>query len=405
MNSKHVAVLGGGAAGVFAALATKAANPDFHVTLLEKSAVLLAKVKVSGGGRCNVTHACFDPRQLVLNYPRGSKELIGPFTRFQPRDTIQWFEARGVELKTEGDGRMFPITDQSSTIIDCFLAEAKKLNVEILLRQKIKKIHRQNDLFAIDLEGKTLECGSLVLATGSHIDGHNLARDFGHTVIDPVPSLFTLNIPDSPLLDLAGISVPKAVIKLAGTSIEQSGPLLLTHWGFSGPAALRLSAWGARIFHQHQYKIEILVDWLPDLKKEALLNQIQKLRKETPGQQIAANPLFQLPKNLWKRFVSLSGIGETKKFAELSNDAIHKLVDLLKSGIFQVNGKTTYKEEFVTCGGVALDEVNFKTMESRLCKGLYFAGEVLDVDAVTGGFNFQNAWTTGWIAAQAIAAS
>lgn len=405
MNSKHVAVLGGGAAGVFAALAIKAANPNLHVTLLEKSAVLLAKVKVSGGGRCNVTHACFDPRQLVLNYPRGSKELIGPFTRFQPRDTIQWFEARGVELKTEGDGRMFPITDQSSTIIDCFLAEANKLNVEILLRQKIKKIHRQNDQFAIDLEGKTLGCGSLLLATGSHVDGHNLARDFGHTVIDPVPSLFTLNIPDSPLLDLAGISVPKAVIKLAGTSIEQSGPLLLTHWGFSGPAALKLSAWGARIFHQHQYKIEITVDWLPDLKKEALLNQIQKFRKETPGQQIAANPLFQLPKNLWKRFVSLSGIGETKKFAELSNDAIHKLVDLLKSGIFQVNGKTTYKEEFVTCGGVALDEVNFKTMESRLCKGLYFAGEVLDVDAVTGGFNFQNAWTTGWIAAQAIAAS
>jgi predicted Rossmann fold flavoprotein len=399
MESKQIIILGGGAAGFFAALAAKDANPEARVSLFEKSAALLSKVRISGGGRCNVTHACFDSRQLVLNYPRGNKELIGPFTRFQPRDTIQWFTSRNVELKTESDGRLFPVTDQSSTIIDCLLNEAKKLKVEIVLRQRIKEIQKNGDKFLLTSQNdEKFECDCLLLASGSQPDGHAFAKNFGHSIIDPVPSLFTLNVPNSPLHDLAGISVPEAAIKLVGTPIEQSGPLLITHWGFSGPAALKLSAWGARIFHQHHYKMPISIDWLPHIKREEVLRQLHKIRAECPSQSIGSKPLFQLPKNLWKRLVALSDIEEAKKFAGLGNDAFNKLADRLKSGIYQVDGKTTHKEEFVTCGGVALDEVNFKTMESRLCKGLYFAGEILDIDAVTGGFNFQNAWTTGWIA-------
>lgn len=403
MNPFHVIVLGGGAAGFFGALAAKAAHPEAKVLLLEKSAALLTKVRVSGGGRCNVTHACFDPKQLVLNYPRGSKELIGPFTRFQPKDTIEWFASRNVALKVESDGRMFPVTDSSETIIECFLKEARRLNVEIRTKQRVKEIQNNQDKFQLFLNtDEILECQSLLLATGSYPDGYAFAKNFGHAVVDPIPSLFTFNIPDSPLKDLAGISVTEATLKIAETPYDQTGPLLLTHWGFSGPAALKLSAWAAPILHQNQYKLPLWIDWIPGKKGEQIAQSLQKMRRELPGHTVSAQSIFSLPKNLWKRLVTLAGIEETKKFSETSNEALNKLSHRLKKDIYQVNGKTTYKEEFVTCGGIDLQEINFKTMESRFCKGLFFAGEILNIDAVTGGFNFQNAWTTGWLAGQNI---
>ena len=339
-----ITVIGGGAAGIFAALAAKKRAPHIPVVVLEKTAVLLSKVKISGGGRCNVTHACFDPKKLIENYPRGGQELLGPFHRFQPQDTIDWFEERGVKLKTEPDGRIFPTTDSSSTIINCLLNEAKKLGVEIRLRERIDK----------PPEGK------LILATGSSLEGYKLAESFGHTIQPPVPSLFTFNVPTSPLKDLSGIATI-AKVTLVGSSFTQTGPLLITHFGFSGPAILKLSAWGARFLHEKNYHAEIEINWLPGTKT-----------------------LQELPKNLLKKF---------KQQPE-----IQKLESRLHHDRYQVDGKTTHKEEFVTCGGVTLKEIDFRTMESKLHPGLYFAGEILNIDGITGGFNFQNAWTTGYIA-------
>lgn len=399
-----IIIAGGGAAGFFAALAAKEANPDIRVLLLEKTGSLLSKVKVSGGGRCNVTHACFDPKVLVQNYPRGSRELIGPFTRFQPRDTIQWFESRGVHLKVEPDGRMFPVTDNSGTIIDCLLKEARKLNIEIQTKQRIEHIQKKDAGFQVSLaSGEILDCQHILLAAGSSPQGHELAKTLGHTVQEPVPSLFTFNVPSSPLKDLAGISVEKATLHLEGTRLEQTGPLLITHWGFSGPAALKLSAWAARILHGLNYQAKLNIDWLPDAAKETIMEVLHKLRKEFPGHHLQNKNPFGLPKNLWKRLIELAGIDESKRLSEIGNEAFAHLCNRLKSDQYQVDGKTTYKEEFVTCGGVTLSEIDFKTMESRLCKGLFFAGEILDIDAVTGGFNFQNAWTTGWLAGIAMA--
>lgn len=348
----RIIVVGGGAAGFFAAV-----NTDQKVILLEKTATLLSKVRISGGGRCNVTHRCFDPKELVQNYPRGQKALLGPFTRFQPRDTIDWFEERGVQLKVEKDGRMFPMTDSSETIIQSLTQAAK--DVEIRLRQRIKSIEKKDQVFQIHLEGGILECDKLLLATGSSFQGYDFARLFGHTIIEPVPSLFTFNIPNCPLVELAGSSVQNAQVKIKGFPIEQTGPVLITHWGFSGPAVLKLSAWAARFLHEKKYSAEVEIDWAP------LYDSMDKK-----------------PPDISKRlFAALNG---------------------KKKMTFQMEGKTTYKEEFVTAGGVDLDEINFRTMESRLCPGLYFAGEILDIDGVTGGFNFQSAWTTGYLAAKAM---
>jgi predicted Rossmann fold flavoprotein len=391
-------VVGGGAAGFFAALTARQKNPAASLLLLERTAALLSKVRISGGGRCNVTHACFDPRLLAQNYPRGGKELIGPFTRFQPRDTVHWFESRGVALKTEEDGRLFPVSDSSSTIIDCLLQEAKKLKVEIRTQQRLSQIERG---FALTLaSGEQLECRHLCLATGSHPDGHAFAKALGHTLQPPVPSLFTFNIPAFALKDLAGISLEAVSLSLLDQT--QRGALLITHWGFSGPAALKLSAWAARPLHACGYRAPLFVDWLPDQKKEALIALLHQKRRDVPTQSLASHNPFHLPKNLWRRLLSLSGLEETKRFSEISNEACARLAERLKGDCYQVEGKTTHKEEFVTCGGVSLSEVNFKTMESRLCPGLFFAGEILDIDAVTGGFNFQNAWTTGWLAGQSL---
>lgn len=393
----RLVVLGGGAAGFFAAIKAKTDHPDWSVLLLEKTAVLLAKVRISGGGRCNVTHACFDPKLLVQNYPRGSRELLGPFHHFQPKDTIAWFEKRGVHLKTEADGRMFPITDSSETIIQCLLREAQEQGVEIRTLQKVERIEKvQQSFHLLFADGSLLTADRLVLATGSSTQGHIFAQTLGHTIQPAVPSLFTFNVPDFPLQDLAGIAV-QAVVRLPESKMEQTGPLLITHWGFSGPAALKLSAWGARALHACVYTTTLEIDWLPQYLSENILQEMKLLREEQPQAHLQTRCPFGLPKALWKRLLERTP-NNSKKLAAYSNRDFAQIVQILKQDSYAVKGKTTHKEEFVTCGGVALKEVNFKTMESRLCPGLFFAGEILDIDAVTGGFNFQNAWTTGWLA-------
>jgi predicted Rossmann fold flavoprotein len=401
---KHVIILGGGAAGFFAALAVKEANSKLSVCLLEKSSALLSKVRISGGGRCNVTHSCFDPSQLIKNYPRGGKELLGPFNRFQPRDTIEWFNSRDVDLKTEADGRIFPASNSSNTIIHCLQNEAKRLNIDIQTKQRVEKIIKQQNNFLLSLaDGSVAASDYLLIATGSHPQGYEFAKAFGHTIQEPIPSLFTFNIPSSPLNDLAGIALEKVSVELIEARLKQTGPLLITHWGFSGPAVLKLSAWAARDLNRHHYKMSLSVDWLPEISKETIHDLLFKMRSECPSQILASKTQFNLPKNLWKRLITLSGIEENKRVSEISKELMNRLCRNLKSQVFQIDGKTTYKEEFVTCGGITLSEINFKTFESKRCEGLYFAGEILDIDAVTGGFNFQNAWTSGWIAGNAIA--
>jgi predicted Rossmann fold flavoprotein len=405
-KNRCVVVIGGGAAGFFGAIACAQANSEVKVMLLEKHRQLLSKVRISGGGRCNVTHACFDPSLLVKHYPRGNKALIGPFQRFQPRDTVEWFTQRGVVLKTEEDGRMFPETDSSQTIIDCLLEEARKSGVEIYTETGAESVQKTTNGFLMQTDnGSMLEADSILIATGSSKAGYTLAETFGHHIIPTVPSLFTFNVPSSPLLDLSGISVKEAHLKIAGTSLEQSGPLLLTHWGFSGPAVLKLSAWGARILHGMDYKADLLINWTPQYKQDQLLNELLAYKKSYPSRVISSEALFELPRNLWKKLVLQAQIDGESRWSAASNKQLAQLVNTLHSNRYSIDGKTTYKQEFVTSGGVKTDEINFKTMESRLQPGLHFAGEVLDIDGVTGGFNFQNAWTTGWIAGQAMATS
>ncbi len=389
-------VIGGGAAGFFAALAAKEANPTANVAILEKTAVLLSKVRVSGGGRCNVTHACFEPLPFTKHYPRGERELLGPFHRFNSTHTVEWFESRGVKLKAEADGRMFPTTNSSETIINCLMAEAQKLGVEILLRRRVESVEKEGDEFVIQIRDREpIRTKKLILASGSSAEGHALAKHFGHAIDSPVPSLFTFNVPNCPLSELSGVSFEKVKLQLAGTSFTQTGPLLITHFGFSGPAALKLSAWGARYLHEKDYSVELLINWLPALTLLEIKNQLSALKKASPQKNLLAENLFQFTKSFWKVFLGdLSAL----RLNDISLKQLDALADKLHADPYQVKGKTTNKEEFVTCGGVNLKEVNFKTMESKLCPGLYFAGEVLDIDGITGGFNFQNAWTTGFIA-------
>lgn len=399
LNKKKSLIIGGGAAGFFSAIACAQVNPQHQVILIEKNRQMLSKVRISGGGRCNVTHACFDPVQLVQYYPRGSKALLGPFHRFQPKDTIEWFKNRGVELKIEEDGRMFPITNSSETIIDCLIKEARSSNVEIIPELTVENLEKHSDHFRVTAtRGTTFDVNNVLVATGSSKTYH-WVEQFGHSIIPPVPSLFTFNVPSSPLSDLSGIAVEDALLKIEGTPLEQRGPLLITHWGFSGPAVLKLSAWGARQLHDKGYRATLTINWLPNLKMEHLVAMRQKLL----GRFLHTESAFHLPKQLWKRLLLIAGLKEEKRWNEISNRQIEELAQVLQVSSFEIEGKTTFKQEFVTCGGVNLDEVNFKTMESRLCSGLYFAGEILDIDGITGGFNFQNAWTTGWIAGHAMA--
>ena len=386
-------VIGGGAAGVFAAIVAKEKRPESRVALLEKSATLLAKVRVSGGGRCNVTHHQFDLKELVKNYPRGHKELLGPFHTFGPKETIAWFEAHGVKLKAEADGRMFPITDSSETIINCLLNTAKSLGVEFHLQSKIESIEKREE-FEIHLRDKIFKTKSLLLATGSSKEGYGFAQSLGHTIVPPVPSLFTFNIPQFALEGLSGIVAPSASVQIVSRTHIQKGPLLITHFGFSGPAALKLSAWEARYFHEQNYKLKLQICWDSNTDFAKLLEQLKKYKKDEGKSLLSQLPLLPLPKRLLKELLG----NFDKPLSHLSNADLEKAARKLTEDVYEINGKTTNKEEFVTCGGVDLKEIDFKRMESKFCKGLHFAGEILNIDGVTGGFNFQNAWTTASLA-------
>ncbi len=401
-----IVVIGGGAAGFFGAITCAERNPDCEVILIEKSDKLLSKVKVSGGGRCNVTHFCFEPKILVQNYPRGNKVLQGPFSRFQAKDTVEWFESRGVELKTEEDGRIFPESNTSQTIVDCLLTTAGNAGVKIWTRTGVKNIRKKGGEFVLELSsGPDLHCDRILIATGGHpkAEGYQWLKDLGHSIELPVPSLFTFNINDKELQSLAGLSVEKAAVKIPGTKLEQEGPLLITHWGMSGPAVLKLSAWGARALSELNYDFTILVCWMPDYKETDLLEKLLEIKTNESRKQISTFSPFPLPLRLWKYIISKAGIGAELRWADLSKKNQNKLLEELLRSSFPVKGKSTFKEEFVTCGGISLKDVNFKTMESLKSGGVFFAGEILDIDGVTGGFNFQNAWTTGWIAGMAIA--
>jgi predicted Rossmann fold flavoprotein len=401
---KRIVVLGGGAAGFFAALHAAANEPDAEVILFEKTTKVLSKVKVSGGGRCNVTYACFDIQNLAKHYPRGSKQLLQAFHQFSPSDTVNWFESKGVKLKTEVDGRMFPESNSSQTIIDCLMHEAEKNKVRIWFQTKVNGIQKTDNHFILKLENHSdLLCSKLIVAVGgsSKIQDYQWLQELGHTIVAPVPSLFTFNIPNSPLSELMGLSVAKTKVSVSGTKLMQEGPLLITHWGFSGPAILKLSAWGAQILNDKKYAFEIRINWLPQFNFETLQQELNQIKIVQAKQQLSSRPWNEIPKRLWEYFLSKGNLNETQKWAEISNKQLNKLAEILCNDCYQANGKTTFKEEFVTCGGVNLDEVDFKTMQSKKCTNLFFAGEVLNLDGITGGFNFQAAWTTAFIAAKA----
>ncbi len=399
----NILIIGGGAAGFFAAINAAELHPEANVTILEKTTKLLTKVFVSGGGRCNVTHACFENSLLVKNYPRGEKELRSAFNRFTTQDTVEWFKQHGVSLKTEEDGRMFPITDNSQTIANCLLQAAHDLNIKIMTSVSVKEISINADkTFALKTDTEyNPRCDKLIIASGGNPknENYNWLSRVGHTIIPPVPSLFTFNIPNNEITKLMGISVPHAKIKVAGSKLETEGPLLITHWGLSGPAILKASAWGARLLHDKNYDFTALINWLPAYKEETLRDVFLQQKNMYPAKNIGGNSPLEIPKRLWEFFLQKADVGETNRWADINKKQINALVNILLNDTYSVKGKTTFKEEFVTCGGISLKEVDFSTMQSKLISNLYFAGEVLDIDGVTGGFNFQNAWTTGWIAA------
>ena len=403
-DRKRIAVIGGGAAGFFGAIA--AATSHTQVTLYEAGPECLAKVRISGGGRCNVTHHCFDPAQLVQNYPRGGKALRGAFSRFQPQDTIAWYQQRGVKLKTEADGRMFPITDDSATIVDCLMKTAQNVGVTIKTRSPVKQIIYKNPGFIVGFKDGEMRCDRILLATGSSPQGHRIAKHLGHTIEPPVPSLFTFTLKDAALRQRSGLSMNPVEVKLKlpgqKKPLTQTGPVLVTHWGLSGPAILKLSAWGARALHDHGYQGTLLINWQPQLTQDEVRTLLQTARGEGGKRAIANHNPSPAPKRLWAYFVQRAQIDPQTQWTALSNKAINKLTQELCQGEYSVQGKGVFKDEFVTCGGIRLKEINFKTMESRLCPGLFFAGEILDIDGITGGFNFQSAWTTGWLAGQAM---
>lgn len=377
--------------------------------LLEAAREPLGKVRISGGGRCNVTHACFDPAVLVQHYPRGGKALRGAFTRFQPQDTVAWFRRRGVVLKTEADGRMFPTTDDSATIVDCLMRAAAAAGVQVKTGAAVTAVQRDEQGFGVQLRtGEMLRGDRLLLATGSSPQGHRIAQELGHTLEPPVPSLFTFNVPEPGLRALAGVSVESAQVMVKCPDqkpLTQTGPLLVTHWGLSGPAVLKLSAWGARALHDCGYRAIAQIHWLPAQSPDSLRQVLQQTKTDWGKRVIraAAPPEISLPRRLWNYLGDRAQISPDQRWADLSKTQINRLLQELTQSQHAISGKGVFKEEFVTCGGVSLKQVDFKTMESRLCPGLYFAGEILDIDGVTGGFNFQSAWTTGWLAGRAIA--
>ena len=400
----NVVVIGGGAAGFFAAIACAEANPGMNVLLLEKGKDVLGKVLISGGGRCNVTHACFDANELATNYPRGSKELLGPFHKFQPGDTMEWFADRGVELKIEADNRVFPVTDSSSTIADCLIEMAEAAGVEVRTGSGVRAFTQIEDgtWHILTTKGETFKANKILVAPGSSKVIWDQLKKMGHKIIPPVPSLFTFNIKDSRIKGLSGISLPNATIQVASSDLEASGPLLITHWGMSGPAVLRLSAWGARELNDRFYRFPILVNWI-GRDEEMVVADFMQQKKESGKKRIGNHAHYEVPLRLWKSMVAAAGIGNTATWGDISAKEIKALASELCSAVFQVTGKSTFKEEFVTAGGVDLKDVNFKTFSSKVVSNLYFAGEILDIDGITGGFNFQAAWTGGFLAGHAMA--
>lgn len=399
----RVIIIGGGAAGFFTAINAKENNPDLQVTILEKSSTVLQKVKISGGGRCNVTHACFTPKELCAFYPRGQKELLGPFHQFMTGDTFEWFENRGVPLKIEDDNRVFPEANTSTAIIDCFLNAVDDLGIKVITNCGVSAISKQTDCWIVSTKKEQFIADKVVFTAGSSKKAWELCATLGHTIVPPVPSLFTFNIKDKRLIDLAGISVPNAKVSLVGTKLKASGPLLITHWGMSGPAVLKLSAFGARILAEKKYQYIVEVNWISKSFSEVLENLLQFKRNTPRKTVILKSPFKEIPKRLWEKLALASNITAGQNWADISNKNLELLSKELTKGIYNANGRTTFKDEFVTAGGIDLSEINFKRFESKLHKNAFFVGEILNIDAVTGGFNFQNAWTGAYICAKAIA--
>lgn len=405
---QRIIIVGGGAAGVFAAITCAEANRALRVTILEKTAQFLSKVRISGGGRCNVTNRISEPKELSQNYPRGRTSLISAFHTFTSRDTMEWFESRGVRLKTESDGRVFPVSDSSQTVIDCLLESARRANIELRHNTSVESVSKTADGFELQLaNGEKIQCNKLMLATGGCRTpaAGKLAVALGHTLEPPVPSLFTFHIAVPWLRELAGISIPLVQVSIPAAKLREQGPMLITHSGLSGPAILRLSAWGARALHATDYKFSLHVNWLPHFNAASLAQQLDEHRTNSPSRLVVNSPISPLAARLWEALVLASNIPRETRWADLSSGARHHLVQQLTRMELPVTGKSLNADEFVTCGGVRLSEVNFKTMESKMVPGLYFGGELLDIDGITGGFNFQSAWTTGFLAGNAMAKS
>lgn len=399
-----ILIAGGGAAGFFTAVNAAEKNPGAEIHIYEKSSTVLGKVKVSGGGRCNVTHACFDPAELAEHYPRGGKELLGPFHKFQPGDTMGWFEEHGVELKIEDDNRVFPVSNSSETIIHCLRENARQADVQLHLKEGITSIaQKENDWIATVSSGDEIEADVVVMTTGSSNQVWKMLKNLGHTIVEPVPSLFTFNCKDFRINGLAGVVAQNTDVKILGSKLESDGPLLITHWGFSAPAILKLSAWGARELAEKNYKFELEVNWNNHFDFESMTEKLKSLRQEEGKKKVSKVNPAELPSRLWDKLLSSVFPGALPNWGDLPNKKVEELAATLCKCRFQINGKSTFKEEFVTAGGVALEEIDFTTMESKIHPGLFFAGEVLNIDAVTGGFNFQAAWTESWLISEALA--
>lgn len=401
-----IAIIGAGAAGIFAAITCAEANPEAKVVVFEKSSKLLSKVKVSGGGRCNVTHACFDRNVLVQNYPRGERELKSPFSKFFTLDVIKWFENNGVKLKTEADGRMFPVTDDSQTIIECLLQKAQALGIIIKTNSGISAVEKTDNGFDLTFQtGEKYSCDKLIIATGGHpeLKSYDWIVRLGISIVPPAPSLFTFNIPNSPFKGLEGTSFNSCKVKIIKTKLEETGPLLITHWGLSGPVVLKLSAWGAIALKEMNYDFTVALSFLPDRNEEELRDYFLQQKVSSPTKKIINSKFDNLTNRFWERLCSISNITDDLNWASINKQQLNALVQNLVNHQLHVKGKTTFKEEFVTAGGVDLKEIDMQTMQSKKIQGLFFAGEVLNVDGITGGFNFQNAWTTGWIAGRSAA--
>lgn len=404
MMKKKLIVIGGGAAGFFCAASAATFNPDLEIIIIEKTTKLLSKVKVSGGGRCNVTHSCFSIAQMIKNYPRGENFLKKAFHQFFTTDTIEWFKEKGVELKTEPDGRMFPVTNSSQTIIDCLMKEVNRAGIKILMNKEVKKLQAASDKLQVIFANDEIIIADFVcVASGGFAKSvqFNWLKELGHSIEEPVPSLFTFNIPNNPIKELMGISF-EAIVKIIGTKFYQQGPLLITHWGMSGPAVLKLSAFAARELHKANYDFTIVVNWLPAYNEQTLREKFLHSRNDLAAQKIVNRNPFFIPQRLWDYFLQQAGINENIRWADLPAKQQNILIKILCAQGFHVKGKTTFKEEFVTSGGIKLNEIDAKTMQSKIVHNLFFAGEVMDVDGITGGFNFQHAWTSAWIAGKTI---